>query len=100
MAKNGNMKVVVVGGGPVGLVAAHALSRIGVDFVVLESRSKVVLDEGSNLVLMPMAMRPLYQLGLEEAIVDATTALGVFERFDHAGNDIGSMYFSELMEKL
>ncbi|KAJ5755732.1 FAD binding domain-containing protein [Penicillium manginii] len=42
-------KVIVVGGGPVGLTAAHALHHAGIDFVVLEARDSVVLDQGGQL---------------------------------------------------
>lgn len=94
------MKVIVVGGGPVGLVAAHALSRIGVDFIILESRPEVVIDAGSNLVLMPMGMRPLFQLGLEDSIVAATSALGAFKRIDHEGKGLGTMHLNEYLDKL
>jgi 2-polyprenyl-6-methoxyphenol hydroxylase-like FAD-dependent oxidoreductase len=49
-------KAIVVGGGPVGLVAAHALTHAGLDFVLLESRPNIVIDAGSNLVLLPMSL--------------------------------------------
>lgn len=63
MASN-NFKVIVVGGGPVGLMAAHALSSAGIDFVVLERRDNVVLEMGANLVLGPNSLRVMHQLGL------------------------------------
>lgn len=94
------MKAIIVGGGPVGLVMAHALHHIGVDFVLLESRDSAVVDAGSNLVILPMAMRPLYQLGLEDALLKNTVPLGDFERFDHYGRDIGKFHFAEFLEKL
>lgn len=37
-------KVIVVGGGPSGLIAAHALYLAGIDFVVLERRENVIED--------------------------------------------------------
>ncbi|RMJ09247.1 hypothetical protein CDV36_011123 [Fusarium kuroshium] len=65
-----NFKVIVVGGGPVGLVAAHVLYKAGIDFIVLERRQNVVLDLGAALVLAPHNMRVMHQLGLYEKLVE------------------------------
>ncbi|KAM6511868.1 hypothetical protein FALCPG4_016859 [Fusarium falciforme] len=65
-----NFKVVVVGGGPVGLVAAHVLYKAGIDFVVLERRQNVVLDLGAALVLAPHNMRVMHQLGLYDKLME------------------------------
>lgn len=65
-----NFKVIVVGGGPVGLVAAHVLYKAGIDFVVLERRQNVVLDLGAALVLAPQNMRVMHQLGLYEKLME------------------------------
>ncbi|KKP00391.1 hypothetical protein THAR02_07520 [Trichoderma harzianum] len=83
-------KVIVVGGGLVGLVAAHALSRAGLDFVVLESRPSIVLDAGSNLVINPMGLRVLGQLGLLPAFDAVSSPLAQIERRDHNGKDLGT----------
>ncbi|KAK4446029.1 hypothetical protein QBC34DRAFT_357327 [Podospora aff. communis PSN243] len=82
-------KAIVVGGGPVGLTAAHSLSRANLDFVVLESRSKIVLDAGSNLVLLPIGLRVLSQLGLLPAIEAASSPMSHFKRIDHEQKDLG-----------
>ena len=63
-----SFKVIVVGGGPVGLTAAHALSQAGIDFVVLESRPSIVVDVGASLVLWPQSLRVMAQLGLLEKL--------------------------------
>ncbi|KAH7325696.1 FAD binding domain-containing protein [Stachybotrys elegans] len=57
-------KVIVVGGGPIGLTAAHTLSKAGIDFVLLERRASIIEDVGASLVLSPQIMRVLFQLGL------------------------------------
>ena len=93
-------KAIVVGGGPVGLTAAHSLSRAKLDFVVLESRPKIVLDAGSNLVLLPIGLRVLSQLGLLPAIEAASSPMDRFKRIDHDGKDLGDvMWFTYYKEK-
>lgn len=47
-----------------GLIAAYALSKANIDFVVLEGRPEVVKDVGASLVLAPESMRMLSQFGL------------------------------------
>jgi 2-polyprenyl-6-methoxyphenol hydroxylase-like FAD-dependent oxidoreductase len=93
-------KAIVVGGGPVGLTAAHALSRANLDFVVLESRPKIVLDAGSNLVLLPIGLRVLGQLGLLPTIESLSSPMSHFKRIDHNGRDIGdTLWFTYFKEK-
>ncbi|OTA91291.1 hypothetical protein M434DRAFT_13258 [Hypoxylon sp. CO27-5] len=70
---NGNFKVIVVGGGPVGLTMANALAKAGIDFVVLELRPAVAEDEGASLVLGPQSMRVLAQVG----IIDCLKSIGM-----------------------
>lgn len=93
-------KVIVVGGGPVGLTAAHSLSHANLDFVVLESRSKIVLDAGSNLVLLPIGLRVLGQLGLLPVIERVSSPMSRFKRVDHEGRDLGdTLWFTYFKEK-
>ncbi|GKU09318.1 unnamed protein product, partial [Fusarium langsethiae] len=93
-------KAIVVGGGPVGLSAAHALSRANIDFILLERRSSPVIDAGSNLVLNPMGIRALDQLGLEDSLEKVSSTLGLVKRQDHQGHDIGDAYWFILFNKL
>jgi 2-polyprenyl-6-methoxyphenol hydroxylase-like FAD-dependent oxidoreductase len=48
----------------VGLIAAHALYKAGIDFVVLEGNNTVTVDVGACLALLPPGLRILHQLGL------------------------------------
>lgn len=61
------IRVIIVGGGPSGLVLAHALHQAGIDYIVLE-RSQTILapdnNDGSGLILWPNSARLLDQLGL------------------------------------
>ena len=94
-----NFKVIVVGGGPVGLTAAIALEKAGIDFILLERRTDVVLDAGSNLVLTPEGIRSLTQLGLIDAINAISSPLGKINRVDHDGHNMGDMHWFVLMKE-
>lgn len=67
-ASMSDFKVVIIGAGPTGLTAAHALSKAGIDFVVLERRPQIVEDVGASLVLFPHNMRVFAQFGLLEKL--------------------------------
>jgi NADPH-dependent glutamate synthase beta subunit-like oxidoreductase len=71
-------RVILVGGGPVGLVAAHILAAAGIPFVLLEQRSTIVPLQGAGIVLFPHTQRVLHQLGLMERI------RGISEQFGAA----------------
>jgi 2-polyprenyl-6-methoxyphenol hydroxylase-like FAD-dependent oxidoreductase len=93
-------KVIIVGGGPTGMTAAHALSKAGIDFVLLESRSEIALDAGCNLVLSAMGMRALGQLGLLPALNEVSSPVTKFKRFDHKGRDIGdTLFFTYIQQR-
>ncbi|PIG69124.1 hypothetical protein AARAC_011696 [Aspergillus arachidicola] len=57
-------KVIVIGGGPIGLTAAHALHLAGIDFVVLERRPEIFEDRGASLIVHPHTLRVLHQFGI------------------------------------
>lgn len=61
-------KVIVIGGGPAGLVAANALSKAGIDYVVLEAQPMIAKDVGASLVMTPHSLRVLSQLGLMDEL--------------------------------
>lgn len=62
-------KVIIVGGGPIGLIAAHALHRAGIDFVLLESRNSIVEHSGASIVLYPQTFRVMHQLDILETLL-------------------------------
>lgn len=95
-----NFKVIVVGGGPVGLTAAHALAKAGIDFVVLERRAEIVMDVGSNVVMMPVGLRAMAQLGLLEQVNSVSSPLGRIDRLNHSGRSLGDVQFFNYLEKL
>ena len=72
MTKTKHFHAIVVGAGPVGLTAAHALERAGIDFVLLEKRPEIVMRAGANLILQPTGMTVWSQLDLQESIDDVS----------------------------
>ncbi|KAH8645730.1 hypothetical protein BX600DRAFT_421303 [Xylariales sp. PMI_506] len=68
-------RIVVVGGGPVGLMAAHILSSAGIDFVILEKHSTVTPELGNAIALWPQTNRVLDQLRLLQPLQHLPTAL-------------------------
>jgi 2-polyprenyl-6-methoxyphenol hydroxylase-like FAD-dependent oxidoreductase len=94
-------KIIIVGGGPAGMTAAHALYKAGIDFVLLESRPQIDFDGGCNVILSSMGMRGLGQLGLLPDLQECSTPLTKFQRIDHDGNDIGDTWlFTFIKERL
>ncbi|KAI6334897.1 hypothetical protein MCOR29_000640 [Pyricularia oryzae] len=65
-----HFRVIVVGAGPVGLMACHALSRAGIDHVLLEMRPKLDKEAGTSIGMWPHNVRVLDQLGLLDEALD------------------------------
>ncbi|KFA49088.1 hypothetical protein S40293_07093 [Stachybotrys chartarum IBT 40293] len=66
-AQNGRpFRIIVVGAGLTGLVAANCLQKLGIDHVVLEKGNIAPLKGG--IALWPHSLRILYQLGVLEEI--------------------------------
>lgn len=63
-----DFRIILVGGGPVGLVAAHIFAAAGIKFVLLEQRSTIVPQQGAGIVLFPHTQRVFEQLGLMDRI--------------------------------
>ncbi|RAO71662.1 uncharacterized protein BHQ10_007674 [Talaromyces amestolkiae] len=57
-------RIIVAGGGLVGLTTAHILSKAGIDYVILEQHDNVTPYLGSLLSIMPSTLRVIDQLGL------------------------------------
>ena len=83
---NNPFKVIVVGGGPVGLAAAHALHLAGIDFLVLERRPSVVEDKGASLIVHPHTLRVLHQFGVLEELLPRGAELHHHQSFTIDGH--------------
>ncbi|KNG80956.1 hypothetical protein ANOM_011568 [Aspergillus nomiae NRRL 13137] len=83
--ESSSFKVIIVGGGPVGLTAAHALCHAGIDFVVLEQRESVVLDQGASLVLAAHSLRVMHQFGLLDELMKVGCELQCHQSFTREG---------------
>ncbi|KAL2867450.1 FAD-dependent monooxygenase spyC [Aspergillus lucknowensis] len=66
--KRKNFKVIIVGGSIAGLSLAHCLTKLGVDYIVLEKRPDIAPQEGASVGILPHGGRILDQLGLFDEI--------------------------------
>ena len=82
---------IIVGGGPVGLMAALGLIRANIDFVLLEQRQSIVVEEGSDMTLLPMTIRALDQMNLLEPLSRVWNPVSRIERIDHCGRAMGDL---------
>lgn len=78
-------RVIIIGGGPVGLTAAHALLAAGIDFVVLEARPTFTPEEGASLLAYASTQRVWHQLGLRAAMEARSCPVESRSSADHAG---------------
>ena len=92
-------KVIVIGGVPGGLTAAHSLHLAGIDFVVLERRTTVIEDLGASLVLSPPSLRVMHQFGLLEDLLEVGQELSHSRTFDLDGNIINDSTAFEIIHK-
>ncbi|PLB48782.1 FAD/NAD(P)-binding domain-containing protein [Aspergillus steynii IBT 23096] len=70
MAPTGSAKVIINGGGIAGLVLANALSRQGIDFIVLEAGADIAPCVGAGICILPSGARILDQLGMFDDLHD------------------------------
>lgn len=92
-------KVIVVGGGPSGLTAAHALHLAGINFVVLERRENVVEDVGASLVLAPPSLRVMHQFGILEDLLAIGREVEFGKSFDLQGREFKNSTKVQLLRK-
>lgn len=93
-----SFQVIIVGGGPGGLMMAHMLSRAGIDWTLLERRDDGgLVQPGTALALWPQAARVLDQLGLLEEAEKLYLPLVGKINFTKDGTVVGT---SNMIERL
>ncbi len=68
MATQKRFREIIVGGGLVGLTAAHIFSKAGIDFLLLEKHKSVASLFGTLFAFWPQTFRIFDQLGLLEPL--------------------------------
>ncbi|KAL4957403.1 FAD/NAD(P)-binding domain-containing protein [Aspergillus filifer] len=61
-----NLRVIIIGAGPIGLFLAHALTLANIDYIILERHPSVLSDYGQIIFTWPQSVRLLDQIGLFE----------------------------------
>lgn len=79
------LRVIIVGGSVAGLTLAHCLLKSNIDFVVLESNCDIAPPVGASIGILPNGARILDQLGLFDAILDATEPMQTSYSWSGAG---------------
>ncbi|KAL4863118.1 hypothetical protein BDV12DRAFT_206763 [Aspergillus spectabilis] len=87
-------KVIIVGGSIAGLTLAHCLSKLAVEYIVLEKREDIAPQEGASIGILPHGGRVLDQLGLfdeiERNVEPLTTAhISYPDGFSHTNRSPG-----------
>ena len=53
-----NTQVLIVGGGPTGLMAANQLLRFGIDFILIDSKSGPTIESRAIAAIKPVGPPP------------------------------------------
>ena len=90
-------RVIIGGGGPVGLVCALGLARAGVPVTVLE-RADTLLDDPRAATTHPATLEVLDELGLEEEVRKAGLVAPTFQFWDRVTGDLVAEFDHALLE--
>ncbi len=97
--QSSSFKVIIVGGGPIGLLSALALRSAGIDFVILEKRQNIVADVGAGIALNPATLRIFHQLGLLEKLLSLGCELRERSTFTLRGHLFDSGAFTYMKKR-
>ncbi|KAF2752841.1 FAD/NAD(P)-binding domain-containing protein [Pseudovirgaria hyperparasitica] len=70
-----DFRVIINGGGPVGLLAAHLLTAAKIKYVILEKSSTVAAEGGACIFLQGSTLRVIEQLGFLEQLIALSTPM-------------------------
>ncbi|KAH8125901.1 hypothetical protein ACSS6W_008823 [Trichoderma asperelloides] len=89
------LPVVIVGGGPVGLLAAHIFDKLGLDFLLLEQHHNLTPEIGACLGMSGPTLRIIDQLGMWDAFEPLVNRMCDKISFTQAGDIIhsGSIFY-------
>lgn len=65
-----HLRVIIAGGGIVGLTLANALQSAGVDYVLLEARAEIAPQVGAGIFIASNGARILDQMGCYDDILE------------------------------
>lgn len=91
-------RAIIVGGGPVGLLMAHALNRAGIDWIILERDSQIPGPSGASVCLWPHSLRLLDQLGLLGEAKRCGMSMSAKHNHHPDGSEIGISNMFEAIE--
>jgi len=94
---NKPFRVIIVGGGPSGLILAHCLNAAGIDFVLLERRSVLIEPSGAGLGVWPGCARLLDQLGLYDEAMKLCKPMTSFTSLNPDGSVLQRLPFYSVM---
>jgi 2-polyprenyl-6-methoxyphenol hydroxylase-like FAD-dependent oxidoreductase len=93
------LPVIIVGGGPVGLMAAHIFNKLGLDFILLEQYHSVTPNIGACIGMWAPSLRILDQLGLWDAFDPQVNPMHDRTIFTQEGSIIHSSSIFSVNEK-
>jgi 2-polyprenyl-6-methoxyphenol hydroxylase-like FAD-dependent oxidoreductase len=94
--KKNEFNITIVGGGPVGLFLGICLSKVGINCIILEKRTKPVPDSRS-LGIHPVSLELFQQLGFSDDFLDA--GISIEKGIAHTGKKkLGEIDFSQLQK--
>ncbi|KAI0156541.1 FAD/NAD(P)-binding domain-containing protein [Xylariaceae sp. FL1272] len=91
-------RVIVVGGGPIGLILGHILTAAKIDFIILERNTEIVQHRGTAIILNPPTVRLFHQLGLYEKWKDFGTQLTGKTEMLSDGQPLSAAPYFEILE--
>jgi 3-(3-hydroxy-phenyl)propionate hydroxylase len=92
-----NARVAIVGAGPVGMVCALALNRLGVPVTVLEQEPAPVEDQRAAS-LHPSTLEMLYELGITEKIIPLGLISSAYRFHDRVTHSVVAEFDLSLMK--